>query len=49
MFGFNFVTRYVGLIIFLTYIYLFRALLKFGHWKVNPEIDSNSVPPYLLK
>ena len=32
-----FVTRYVGLIIILTYIYLFRAVLKFGHWKVNPR------------
>ena len=39
----------MGLIIILTCIYLFRAVLKFGHWKVNPEIDSNSVPPYLLK
>ena len=25
----------------LTYFYLFRAVLKLGHWKVNPEIDSN--------
>ena len=29
--------------------YLFRAVLKLGHWKVNAEIDSKSVPPYLLK
>ena len=39
----------MGLITFLTYIYLFRAVLKFGHWKVIPEIDLNSVLPYLLK
>ena len=47
--GFNFVTRYVGLIKSLTYFYLFRAVLKFGHCKVYPEIYSHSVPPYLLK
>ena len=48
-FGFNFVSRYVGLIISLTYFYLFRAVLKFGHCKVYPEIYSHSGPPYLLK
>ena len=34
---------------FFTYFYLFLAVLKLGHWKVNAEIDSKSVPPYLLK
>ena len=38
---FKFVTRYVCLVN-LTYFVL-------GHWKVNPEIDSNSVPPCLSK
>ena len=43
-FGFNSVTRYVYLVNF----DLFRAVLKLGHWKVNPEFDSNLVLPYFF-
>ena len=44
-FGFYFVARYHCLVPFR----LIRAVLNLGRWKVNAEISSNSVPPYLSK
>ena len=41
-------TRYVCLVSVLLSL-LILSIAQSCHWKVNAEIDSKSVPPYLLK
>ena len=46
---FNFVHKVCVFSFFFTYFTYFEQCSNLSHWKANAEIDSKSVPPYLLK